>query len=97
MTQKFPIWIYLVLGVQTLLTLAILAFLVMLGSAFSGELSLDALQVAVIVAPLLVIVLCAWCSRQQWSANRYNAAKALAFAPLAVFVALSLVLELLMA
>ncbi len=97
MTPKFPIWIYLVLGVQTLLTLAILAFLVMLGSAFSGEISLSVFQTAVIAAPLVVIALCTWLSRQQWHAGHYNAAKALAFAPLAVFVALSLVLELLMA
>jgi hypothetical protein len=97
MTPRFPIWITLVLGVQTLLTVAILAFLVILGSAFSGEVSLGALQVAMIAAPLLVIAVCAWLSRQQWHTGRYSAAKALAFAPLAVFVALSFVLELLMA
>lgn len=97
MTPKFPIWIYLVLGVQTLLTLAFLAFLVMLGSAFSGEISLSGFQIAVIAAPLIVIALCVWFARQQWHAGHFNAAKGLAFAPLPSFLALALILELLLA
>lgn len=96
-TLKFPLWIYLVLGVQVLFTLAGIAFVLMLGSAFSGELSLTPFQIAVLAAPLLVIAFCVWLSRQLWQTGQYNAAKALAFAPLAVFVGLFLGLELLMA
>ena len=95
MVQKFPVWIYVVLAVQFLSALALCAFVVMLGSAFSGKIELDFAQSALIFGLLALPVLSLWLARTQWRAGRSTAANMLAFAPILLFFAISAVMRFL--
>lgn len=95
MTVKFPIWIYIVLGLQLLGCLALALFVFIMGSAYDGV--LEPHNIALIVIISVTPIICVWLARSQWQAGRYNPAKVLAIAPALLFVALYLVLALVMA
>jgi hypothetical protein len=79
-----------------LLAMAVSAFFLILGSAFSGELSLNLGSIAVLLALLLPPPLCLYLARRQWPVGRHGVAKLLAFAPILLFFVIGVVLELVM-
>jgi hypothetical protein len=81
MDPKFPVWMTIALTLQILIALAFSAYLLILGSGYNGESSLDLASLAGLMILLLPPMLCSWLAHRQWLAGRFTAAKVLALAP----------------
>lgn len=94
MQPKFPIWLLVISVIEILVSLALVFFGMVIKSAFSGQVSLDAILVAVIGVIVLIPLLCLWLARKQWHAGRNKIAILTACAPMSLFLLIGVVLEI---
>jgi hypothetical protein len=95
MQPKFPVWLLIISILQILASLALCALLLVIGSAFSGEVTLNIIQAAVLILILVTPLLCLWLARKQWHAGRNKIAVLTVFAPIWLFLLIGVAVELL--